>query len=183
MSSLKILVSFFLFLFPELVTRETLAYCGYPLSCGVGEPQIQFPFILDGRQSKACREVPDYDLSCNSSNKTFRDHRNLFLPGGILMQSTDTTIVIRTGLDDATIKSYQGILLDEKLQLPNLNDTTCSICLSEYRPTETLKIIPLCNHYFHAKCIDPWLRMHTTCPVCRKSLHQHSVLLPAADAS
>ncbi|KAI3862483.1 hypothetical protein MKX03_011571 [Papaver bracteatum] len=359
MSSFNFLVSFFLVFFPVSVTCQKLAYCRYPLSCGVGEPEIHFPFALDGRQSKSCGDS-GYDLSCNSSNRTvlqlpyseqffvqdinytsqemqiydpdnclvrrllklqipllfpyklagsnqnytilncsssvhvtnisslyapiscmsssantilatydsnpnfpfnsscemiatvsapvirtvdglsykisdvlllkwqllpdrspgtkmteivyallglcfalvlilaftccicpwviglFRDHhRNLFLSEGILMQSRDTNqesiINIRTGLDDETIKSYQRMLLDEKLQLPNPNDTTCSICLSEYRPTETLKIIPPCNHYFHAKCIDPWLRMHTTCPVCRKSL-QHSVLLPAVGA-
>ncbi|KAI3935133.1 hypothetical protein MKX01_031400 [Papaver californicum] len=316
---LKILVSFLLFLFPVSVTCQTLAYCRYPLSCGVGEPQIRYPFALNGRQSKSCGDL-GFDLSCNSSNKTvlqlpysgnflvqdinytsqemkiydpdkclprrllnlrlplqykrvglnqeytfincssssvdvanisslyapisclssstytilatnvsnfdvllnsscklnsivlapvvrtmdgfsykisdvllikwqllpgryigtkmtgtvyallglcfvlvlilaftccicpwvigmFRDHRSLLLSDGILWQ---------TGLGDATIESYRRILLDEKLQLPNPNDTTCSICLSEYRPTETLKIIPTCNHYFHTKCIDPW---------------------------
>ncbi|XP_026440824.1 putative RING-H2 finger protein ATL21A [Papaver somniferum] len=359
MSLLKILLSVFLVLLPVSVTCQTLAYCRYPLSCGVGEPQIRFPFALYGRQSKSCGNS-GYDLSCNSSNKTvlqlpyseqlfvkeinytsqemqiydpdncltrrllklrfpllfpyklagsnqnytilncssssvdvtntsllytpiscmssstntifstdvsnpnlpfkatceiiatvsspavrtvdglsyktsdvlllkwqllpdrsqgtkvteavyallglcfalvlilaftccicpwviglFRDHhRSLFLSDGILLQSTVTNqevIIIRTGLDDATIKSYRRIHLDEKLQLPNPTDTTCSICLSEYRPTESLKLIPPCNHCFHAKCIDPWLRMHTTCPVCRKSL-QCSVLLPAAGA-
>ncbi|KAI3903918.1 hypothetical protein MKW92_047361 [Papaver armeniacum] len=114
------------------------------------------------------------------------DHRSLFASDGILWQSTDTrqqAIIIRTGLDDSITQTYRRILLDEKLQLPNPNDTTCSICLSEYRPTETLKIVSPCNHYFHAQCINPWLRTHTTCPVCRKSL-QHSILFPAAaDAS
>ncbi|MCL7027085.1 hypothetical protein MKW94_010245 [Papaver nudicaule] len=111
------------------------------------------------------------------------DHHNLFASDGILWHSTDANqeaITIRTGLDDSTIRSYQQIILDEKLQLPNPNDTTCSICLSEYLPTEMLKIIPLCDHYFHATCIDPWLRMHTTCPVCRKSLQPS---LPAVVAS
>ncbi|KAI3862485.1 hypothetical protein MKX03_011573 [Papaver bracteatum] len=94
------------------------------------------------------------------------DHRSLFVSDGNLPQSKDTgqqAIIIRTGLDDSITQTYRRILLDEKLELPNPNDTTCSICLSEYRPTETLKIIPLCKHYFHAKCIDPWLRMLTTC--------------------
>ncbi|KAI3935132.1 hypothetical protein MKX01_031399 [Papaver californicum] len=80
------------------------------------------------------------------------------------------------GLDSSIIDSYPKILLDEKLRLPNPNDTTCSICLSEYLPTETLKIIPSCNHYFHSKCIDQWLSMSSTCPVCRESQSLQSLL-------
>lgn len=86
-----------------------------------------------------------------------------------------------SGLDSSIISSYPTILLDEKLRLPNPNDTTCSICISEYQPTETLKIIPSCNHYFHAKCIDQWLNMSSTCPVCRESQSLQS-LLPSAVA-
>ncbi|RZC84799.1 hypothetical protein C5167_047585, partial [Papaver somniferum] len=88
---------------------------------------------------------------------------------------------VKTGLDSSIIESFPRILLDEKLRLPNPNDTTCSICISEYLPTETLKIIPCCNHYFHAKCIDQWLSMSSTCPVCRESQSLRS-LFPSAVA-
>ncbi|KAI3977086.1 hypothetical protein MKX01_004061 [Papaver californicum] len=83
---------------------------------------------------------------------------------------------VKAGLDSSLIESYPKILLDEKLRLPNPNDTTCSICISEYQPTETLKIIPSCNHYFHSKCIDQWLSMSSTCPVCRESQSLQSLL-------
>ncbi|RZC91386.1 hypothetical protein C5167_027447 [Papaver somniferum] len=88
---------------------------------------------------------------------------------------------VKAGLDSSIIESFPRILLDEKLRLPNPNDTTCSICISEYLPTETLKIIPSCNHYFHAKCIDQWLSMSSTCPVCRESQSLQS-LFPSAVA-
>ncbi|KAI3886814.1 hypothetical protein MKW98_017166 [Papaver atlanticum] len=83
---------------------------------------------------------------------------------------------VKDGLDSSIIESFPRILLDEKLRLPNPNDTTCSICISEYLPTETLKIIPSCNHYFHAKCIDQWLSVSSTCPVCRESQSLQSLL-------
>ncbi|ONI07421.1 hypothetical protein PRUPE_5G119300 [Prunus persica] len=74
---------------------------------------------------------------------------------------------VRIGLDDPTIESYPEIQLGESWELPKLNDNTCPICLSEYQPKETLRTIPECGHYFHANCIDEWLRMNATCPVCR----------------
>ena len=74
---------------------------------------------------------------------------------------------VRIGLDDPTIESYPEIQLGESWELPKLNDSTCPICLSEYQPKETLRTIPECSHYFHANCIDEWLRMNATCPVCR----------------
>ncbi|OVA18172.1 zinc finger protein [Macleaya cordata] len=72
-----------------------------------------------------------------------------------------------SGLDDSTIRSCPKVVFNESLKS---NDTTCPICLSDYQLKETLRSISVCNHYFHATCIDGWLRVNATCPVCRKSL-------------
>lgn len=50
---------------------------------------------------------------------------------------------------------------------PSVN--ICAICLSECHPKDILKILPECDHFFHAKCIDEWLRIKIECPVCRNS--------------
>ncbi|TXG50664.1 hypothetical protein EZV62_023188 [Acer yangbiense] len=80
-----------------------------------------------------------------------------------------TPSFILTGLDGPTIESYPKTLLGESKRLPKPNDNTCSICLCEYQAKETLRTIPECNHYFHADCIDEWLKMKASCPVCRNS--------------
>ncbi|KAI3891363.1 hypothetical protein MKX03_031459 [Papaver bracteatum] len=74
-----------------------------------------------------------------------------------------------TGLDESTIQSYPQMVLCESRKLLNPENTVCSICLSDYKPKDTLKSIPECNHYFHVDCIDGWLRVKGSCPVCRKS--------------
>ncbi|GAU12475.1 hypothetical protein TSUD_230080 [Trifolium subterraneum] len=73
------------------------------------------------------------------------------------------------GLDHSTIEEkYPKIQLAESGQLAkSIIDNVCSICLSEYKPMETLRSIPQCNHHFHADCIDVWLKMNATCPLCR----------------
>ena len=79
-----------------------------------------------------------------------------------------------TGLDEPTIESYPKIVLGESRRLPKPDDNTCSICLSEYRPKETLKSIPECQHCFHAECIDEWLHLNASCPICRNSPEKSS---------
>ncbi|XP_071738838.1 putative RING-H2 finger protein ATL71 [Rutidosis leptorrhynchoides] len=45
----------------------------------------------------------------------------------------------------------------------------CSICLADYKPSDVLRLFPECGHLFHMSCIDTWLRVQLTCPVCRNS--------------
>jgi Ring finger domain len=70
-----------------------------------------------------------------------------------------------TGLDPAAIGSYPKFPFSAK----NGGETTCSICLCEYREAEMLRMLPDCRHYFHLMCIDAWLRLNASCPVCRTS--------------
>jgi len=82
--------------------------------------------------------------------------------------SPQPTILV-LGLDESTIESFDKLVLGESKRLPGPNGSTCAICLSEYNSKETVRIIPECKHCFHADCVDEWLRMNSTCPVCRKS--------------
>ncbi|KAJ0267215.1 RING/U-box superfamily protein [Hirschfeldia incana] len=85
--------------------------------------------------------------------------------------SSQSSIMIK-GLDGSIIESYPKIVLGESKRLPKIDDVTCAICLSEYEPKETLRTIPLCQHCFHADCIDEWLKLNGSCPVCRNSPEQ-----------
>ncbi|KAH7439116.1 hypothetical protein KP509_04G045600 [Ceratopteris richardii] len=74
------------------------------------------------------------------------------------------------GLDEATLQSYPMIMYSEKHPpLPSSEDLSCSICLGDYKDSEMLRLLPDCRHIFHAACIDAWLRLHATCPMCRNS--------------
>lgn len=45
----------------------------------------------------------------------------------------------------------------------------CAVCKDSLEAGKTVKELP-CKHIFHPDCIDPWLRMHASCPICRTTL-------------
>lgn len=50
----------------------------------------------------------------------------------------------------------------------------CSVCLSQMCKGEKVKVLPLCNHRYHADCIGAWLKNNPTCPLCRSKISNHS---------
>jgi hypothetical protein len=65
----------------------------------------------------------------------------------------------------------------------------CVVCMYDVQPRQTVRALP-CNHVYHARCIDKWLKVklttfratcktHTlqtnrTCPVCRQDASKYS---------
>ncbi|KAL5230055.1 hypothetical protein ABZP36_028831 [Zizania latifolia] len=43
----------------------------------------------------------------------------------------------------------------------------CPVCLEAFADDDGVKVVPACGHMFHAPCINQWLAMRNTCPVCR----------------
>ncbi|OAY62230.1 RING-H2 finger protein ATL67 [Manihot esculenta] len=72
------------------------------------------------------------------------------------------------GLEQAVINSYPKFQFTKEGSLDG-NCTTCPICLCEYKDLEMLRMMPECRHYFHLCCIDAWLKLNGSCPVCRNS--------------
>ncbi|BAT98011.1 hypothetical protein VIGAN_09161200 [Vigna angularis var. angularis] len=70
-----------------------------------------------------------------------------------------------SGLEQSVINSYPKFPFAKD----GGYDTTCSICLCEYKDSEMLRMMPECRHYFHLCCLDPWLKLNGSCPVCRNS--------------
>jgi Ring finger domain len=46
----------------------------------------------------------------------------------------------------------------------------CVICLRAINEGEKVRILPNCEHTFHVECIDQWLGLCSTCPLCRAAL-------------
>ncbi|KAI3799596.1 hypothetical protein L1987_34895 [Smallanthus sonchifolius] len=79
------------------------------------------------------------------------------------------------GLDDNVLMTFPTFVYSEALMTnkgdasTDANNSGCSICLAEYKPEDVLRLLPECGHLFHLSCVDTWLKVHPTCPVCRNS--------------
>ncbi|KAJ2727024.1 hypothetical protein GGI07_000141 [Coemansia sp. Benny D115] len=56
----------------------------------------------------------------------------------------------------------------------------CGICMEEYKVAEEVLELP-CAHFYHRECIDHWLKMNGTCPICRKRIEDEHEAEGAAD--
>ncbi|XP_041702218.1 RING finger protein 44 isoform X2 [Coregonus clupeaformis] len=118
-----------------------------------------------------------------------------FLPYFLSMLPVPPTAVgpaisLDLDVDDVEMENYEALVnLAERLgeakprgitkadieQLPsyrfNLDNhqseqTLCVVCFSDFECRQLLRVLP-CNHEFHAKCVDKWLKTNRTCPICR----------------
>ncbi|KAK2392260.1 hypothetical protein P8452_29196 [Trifolium repens] len=55
----------------------------------------------------------------------------------------------------------------------NKDDIKCSICQEEYVAEDEVGSL-LCEHKYHAVCIQQWLRLKNWCPICKASVAQSS---------
>lgn len=83
--------------------------------------------------------------------------------------NSSTPLGKSSGIQQESLRDFPVVNYSTELKLPG-SDTECVICLSEFAPGESLRVLPKCNHGFHVHCIDKWLRSHSSCPKCRHCL-------------
>lgn len=45
----------------------------------------------------------------------------------------------------------------------------CAVCLDGFKSGDKCRLLPVCNHSFHADCVDEWLVKNPNCPICRSN--------------
>ncbi|KAM8992796.1 RING finger protein 215 isoform 3-T3 [Ara ararauna] len=46
---------------------------------------------------------------------------------------------------------------------------SCAVCLEQFHKSQWLRVLPCC-HEFHRDCVDPWLLLQQTCPLCKRNI-------------
>ncbi|XP_051145358.1 E3 ubiquitin-protein ligase At1g63170-like isoform X2 [Andrographis paniculata] len=74
--------------------------------------------------------------------------------------------------------SYGGVMTECDTDSPTdhvipSEDAECCICLCSYDDGAELRELP-CTHHFHSTCIDKWLYINATCPLCKFNILKNS---------
>ncbi|KAM3347833.1 hypothetical protein ACQJBY_021632 [Aegilops geniculata] len=77
------------------------------------------------------------------------------------------------GLEEPCITTVAQVL---KLVEAPSDGQGCPICFGQEGGTTAWKET-VCGHFFHGRCVERWLEMKGSCPMCR-----HQLLVPHADA-
>ncbi|MED6149044.1 hypothetical protein PIB30_058727 [Stylosanthes scabra] len=81
-------------------------------------------------------------------------------------------------LADNTQGSAGGVMIECRADSPiehvlSDEDAECCICLSAYEDGVDLRQLP-CGHHFHCACVDKWLYINATCPLCKYNILKSS---------
>ncbi|KAK9207420.1 hypothetical protein WN943_017707 [Citrus x changshan-huyou] len=74
---------------------------------------------------------------------------------------------------------FGGIMIECDTDMPmehviSEDDAECCICLSAYDDGTELRELP-CRHHFHCSCLDKWLYINSTCPLCKFNILKMSM--------
>uniref|UniRef100_A0A5B6ZMS8 RING-type domain-containing protein n=1 Tax=Davidia involucrata TaxID=16924 RepID=A0A5B6ZMS8_DAVIN len=61
-------------------------------------------------------------------------------------------------------------------------DAVCCICLAKYADNDELRELP-CSHFFHVECVDKWLKINASCPLCKSEVGESGGASPSATNS
>ncbi|KAG6417127.1 hypothetical protein SASPL_119278 [Salvia splendens] len=69
----------------------------------------------------------------------------------------------------------------EKERAVSGEDASCCICLAKYVNNDELRELP-CSHLFHKDCVDKWLKINASCPLCKAEVGE-TVLTTLTDTT
>jgi hypothetical protein len=87
----------------------------------------------------------------------------------VILECNSNNLARKRNQHVAHLPKYQKV---NETTLKKFSDELCSICHEGFYIGEYYRTLPICNHTFHKKCVDKWLRkdiMNMRCPLCRVS--------------
>lgn len=164
---------------PSLFTRPTLlAFDAY-----------NYAYIQEGATKEDVEQLSKFKFrKVDDAEKFSTDVQEPL--GGIMTEcDTDSPIERALSQEDAVCMPYHDhirnlqlcqalIMLQTRIGLISshvLVFQECCICLSAYEDGVELRELP-CGHHFHCACVDKWLYINATCPLCKYNILKNSNL-------
>lgn len=94
-----------------------------------------------------------------------------------LWENQDALMQVAERMSQQYLKQPKGMTKNEIDQLPCYRfsrsepdeQAVCVVCQTDFEQRQNIRALP-CNHVFHAKCVDKWLKNNRTCPICRNDV-------------
>ncbi|KAH7435833.1 hypothetical protein KP509_06G080900 [Ceratopteris richardii] len=162
---------------------------GYGVAIAVGMFAFIFVMMLVCARFHAGRDTVPIPASGRRRSQP-NSARQLTSDGTLIVVHPNTAMVQASdggggGIDEKTLDSYPKYFYRKKQAEGEegciTNESCCPICLGDYNEGETLRLLPDCGHSFHVQCIDCWLRLHVSCPLCRSSPLPSPVATPLSE--
>ncbi|GJZ87003.1 RING-H2 finger protein ATL52-like protein [Tanacetum coccineum] len=67
---------------------------------------------------------------------------------------------VPVGVDEKTLKTIP--IIAYKGNEDNQCENECAVCLGDLEDGDMVRLLPICKHLFHVKCIDEWSAGHTS---------------------
>ncbi|KNA21048.1 hypothetical protein SOVF_046370, partial [Spinacia oleracea] len=85
--------------------------------------------------------------------------------------------------DELCLKASKGGILADGTQNEHAisgEDALCCICLASYMENDDIRELP-CSHLFHAECVDKWLIINASCPLCKLEIGEEKTRALSSD--
>jgi E3 ubiquitin-protein ligase RNF38/44 len=91
-----------------------------------------------------------------------------------LWENTDALMQVAERMSQQYLKQPKGMNKSDIDQLPSYpfvrserdEQSVCVVCQTDFELKQNIRALP-CSHIFHTKCVDKWLKINRTCPICR----------------
>ena len=96
---------------------------------------------------------------------------SFFLSNGKLLYFKETLLDLEdheAGAEKEEIDALPEVTLNEPIQ-----EYECPICMEDMVAGAVVRTLP-CFHRLHKDCIDKWLEVKKTCPICKTSVSVES---------
>ncbi|WUR02449.1 E3 ubiquitin-protein ligase RNF13 [Vairimorpha necatrix] len=106
--------------------------------------------------------------NCSNTNRVLYYMTALFITIGIAMFVLPLMAIIALLLLKECVKpKLKVVKFNDQADLPD-ESCTCTICFEQYEIGNEVKFLP-CSHHFHCTCVDEWLSLKESCPLCKRS--------------